>query len=187
VDVDARPYHHGALRPALLEAAEQALERDGPERLSLRAIARAAGVSHAAPAHHFGDLRGLLTALAAAGFQRFTQSLQEAATAPEKPLQALGRAYVRFARTHPGLFLLMFRSTMLDGDNEGLQAAKAAAFETLAQVAAAGGPPLDGAGQRARPLASWCLVHGFAMLLLDGRLPSEPGPDELLEAVLNAG
>jgi len=182
--MDVRPYHHGTLRPTLLKAAEQMLERDGLDRLSLRAIARAAGVSHAAPAHHFGDLRGLLTALAAAGFQRFTQSLREAATAPEKPLQALGRAYVRFARTHPGLFLLMFRSNLLDGCDDDLQAAKTEAFATLAQVAA-GEPPLGGAGQPARPLASWCLVHGFAMLLLDGRLPSQPGPEELLEAVLN--
>ncbi len=184
--VDARPYHHGTLRPALLDAAERMLERDGPDQLSLRAIARAAGVSHAAPAHHFGDLRGLLTALAATGFRRFTRSLDDAAITPKEPLKALGRAYVRFARMNPSLFLLMFRSNRLNAEDEDLRAAMAEAFATLAEAAEAGSPPSGETDARARPLASWCLAHGFAMLLLDGRLPSEPGADDLLEAVLAA-
>ena len=178
-----RPYHHGALRPALLEAAELMLERDGLEQLSLRAVARAAGVSHAAPTHHFSDLRGLLTALAAVGFRRFAASLDEAATSSTEPLRALGRSYVRFARAQPALFLLMFHNTVLDGDEPDFQAATAEAFASLARVAEAGSP---GSDVRARSLASWCLVHGFAMLLLDGRLPSRTGADELLEAVLAA-
>ena len=177
-----RPYHHGALRPALLEAAEQLLERDGPDHLSMRAVARAACVSHAAPVHHFGDLRGLLTALAAIGFQRFTAALEAASASPQDALQALGRAYVQFARAHPGLFLLMFRSQLLDSGQADLRAAMEDAFTTLARVAATEATADD--GEHGRALASWCLVHGFAMLLLDGRLPPNTDPDDLLESVL---
>jgi AcrR family transcriptional regulator len=183
--MDTRPYHHGALRPALLEAAAQILERDGLDRLSLRAIARAAGVSHAAPAHHFGDLRGLLTALAVQGFQRFTALLEAAAIASPEPLNALGRAYVGFARAQPGLFALMFHNQVLDPEVADFQAATAAAAATLERVSAALPGP-DGANPGARALRSWCLVHGFAMLLLDGRLPAAPGPDELLEALFSS-
>ena len=160
------------------------LERDGLDGLSLRAISRAAGVSHAAPAHHFGDLRGLLTALAAAGFRRFARLLTEAATSPTDPLRALGRSYVQFARMQPGLFLLMFHNNALNGDDPDFREATAEAFAALARVTAAVPPGPDGSASRGRALASWCLVHGFSMLLLDGRLPSQPGTDALLEEVL---
>src|SRR5215470_12173430 len=109
------PYHHGALRDALLQAAEKVLERDGLPGLTLRAVAREAGVSHAAPSHHFGDLTGLLSDLAAVGFQRFSRALLAGAGGEASPrLDAMGRAYVTFAQAHPGLFTLMFRSERLD-------------------------------------------------------------------------
>ncbi|HQT67021.1 MAG: hypothetical protein B7Z78_09965 [Rhodospirillales bacterium 20-60-12] len=180
----ARPYHHGALRAALLEAAEQILERDGLDQLSLRAISRAVGVSHAAPAHHFGDLRGLLTVLATLGFRRFAISLEAAATSAGDPLRALGRAYVQFARTQPGLFLLMFHHKVLAGDDADFQQATAEAFATLSRVAAVSPLGTDTAVRGRGALASWCLVHGFCMLMLDGRLPSQPGLDLLLEELL---
>src|SRR5437870_528460 len=72
------PYHHGALRDALLKAAETVLERDGLQGLTLRAVARQAGVSHAAPTHHFGDLTGLVSELAAIGFQQFNAAMAAA-------------------------------------------------------------------------------------------------------------
>src|SRR5579871_2917423 len=100
----APSYHHGALHEALLVAAESVLERDGLPGLTLRAAAREAGVSHAAPTHHFGDLTGLLSELAAVGFRRFHAALTEAAnkvTAPAGRLDAMGSAYVAFARRHP--------------------------------------------------------------------------------------
>src|ERR1700743_416623 len=82
----ASPYHHGALRDALLEAAERVLERDGLSGLTLRAVAREAGVSHAAPTHHFGDLTGLVSKLAAIGFRQFNAAMASACDAATTPL-----------------------------------------------------------------------------------------------------
>src|SRR5664279_3207219 len=94
------PYHHGALRDALLQAAERVLERDGLPGLTLRAVAREAGVSHAAPTHHFGDLTGLVSELAAIGFRQFNAAMAAAgasATAPLERAAARARAYVAYA------------------------------------------------------------------------------------------
>lgn len=186
-------YHHGALKPALLLAAEEILERDGIQALTLRAAARAAGVSHAAPAHHFGDLTGLLSELAASGFVRFTAALaaamDEAGGEPEARLTAMGRAYVAFARAHKGLFLLMFRGDRLDLERPALRDAIAAARQALATAVQAR-MGADASGGPAQATALWSLVHGFAMLLIDGRLRTildrTPGhdPDVLLEATL---
>lgn len=169
-----RPYHHGDLRAALLRAAEAILDRDGPNALTLRAAAREAGVTHAAPAHHFGDLTGLLTALATEGFVRFrAHMLAEAAgTEPTARLAALGRGYVEFARASPGLFLLMFRSERLDWSCEALTSAGDAAFGLLLDADADGvarAAPPD-RGRLGAAMARWSLVHGLATLLLDGRL-----------------
>src|SRR5512138_2630439 len=111
------PYHHGALRDALLQAAEKVLERDGLPGLTLRAVAREAGVSHAAPTHHFGDLTGLLSELAAIGFRRFGAAMIAARNSETHPLLkglANAKAYVAYARARPGMFSLMFRTERLD-------------------------------------------------------------------------
>jgi AcrR family transcriptional regulator len=191
-----RPYHHGDLRAALLAAAEEILERDGIQALTLRAAARAAGVSHAAPAHHFGDLTGLLSDLAAVGYSRFVAELSEAmATAGDDAkarMVAMGRAYVHFAQAYPGMFMLMFRSERLDAARPSLREAMNAGRETLRGgiVARAAGATLSEARLIAEVAASWSLVHGFAVLLLDGRLqtmisamPDGADPDALLDAV----
>src|SRR5690242_6415746 len=111
------PYHHGALRDALLQAAERVLERDGLPGLTLRAVAREAGVSHAAPTHHFRDLTGLVSELAAIGFRQFNTAMAESC-APDTPFPARGlaraRAYIAYARAHPGMYGLMFRSERMD-------------------------------------------------------------------------
>ncbi len=190
----AQPYHHGALREALLRAAETILERDGIAALTLRAAAREAGVSHAAPAHHFANLSGLLSALAASGFTRFGERMQAQADAagsdPTARAIGLSRGYVGFARASPGLFQLMFRSEQLDWSIPALSDAGAAAFALLtraeAEVAArAPGETLVAA------IARWSLVHGLSTLLIDGRLVGVtdrvlPGADidALVEAVL---
>src|SRR4051794_39815976 len=193
-----KPYHHGDLKPAVLAAAEKILEKDGVDALTLRAVAREVGVSHTAPKNHFGDLEGLFSELAAVGYVRYGKALSdamdEAGADPRLRMRAMGRAYVGFARTHPGMFLLMFRSERLDMTLPALQEAIEATRRTLraATASAAPVPVLPPLQLAARATASWALVHGFAMLLLDGRLRNtldslpEPSVDVLLDAVLDA-
>lgn len=194
-----KPYHHGSLRQALLDAAEAILDRDGIDALTLRAAAREAGVSHGAPAHHFGDLTGLLTELAASGFVRLRETvlaeLAEAEARGERSAHAavLGRGYVSFARAHPGIFLLMFRSERLDWCSPSLSAAGPAAFALLSTKAP--GEPTEASEFERLIVAStrWSLMHGLATLLIDGRLAGMthkvPGADleELVAAVLANG
>jgi AcrR family transcriptional regulator len=172
-----KPYHHGALREALLVAAERILEREGLAGLTLRAAARDAGASHAAPMNHFGDLTGLLSELAARGLGRFTDSLLAAAKnqpTAQARLNAIGHAYVRFATANPGLFQLMFRSERLDPTRPALRDQMTRSFEMLRDAVAAAhpaGPGKEAADRSAAYMArAWTLVHGFAILLLEGRL-----------------
>lgn len=188
-----KPYHHGALRQALLAAAEARLAQGGPDSLTLRAIARDVGASHTAPRNHFDDLTGLLSELAAVGFERFTSHMLAAASDQPTPmarLDAIGRAYVEFAIANPGLFQLMFRSERLDGARPALRDAMARAYAVL-QDAVAGAHPSDGADMTLRVTRAWSMAHGFAMLLLDGRLgpvlgaqSGAPEAIRLLEAML---
>src|SRR5579875_1684070 len=105
----ARPYHHGDLRRALVAAAERILVRDGLQGLSLRGVAREAGVSPAAPYHHFKDKSDLLNALAEEGFHALGDALRaEFEADPRHDLTSMGVAYVKFARANPALYRLMF-------------------------------------------------------------------------------
>src|ERR1700720_1089665 len=137
------PYHHGDLHEALLRAAEQVLERDGLAGLTLRAVAREAGVSHAAPTHHFGDLTGLVSELAAIGFRQFNAAMVAAgasATAPPEQAMARARAYVAYAQAHPGMYGLMFRTERLEMKRPSLHQAAEASFAGLACAIGASGP-----------------------------------------------
>lgn len=163
------PYHHGDLRAALLAAAEVEIAEHGVEGFSLRQVARRAGVSHAAPAHHFGDANGLLTALAADGYRQFlaAQAVREAAAdpAPRAQLVAAGLGYVDFALTRPALFRLLFGSERTDYADPDLSMAANAAYQHLAdQVVAAGGR------DSADAAAVWAMAHGLADLMAAGRL-----------------
>ena len=167
-------YHHGDLRNALVHAGLELLEAKGAEALSLRAIATRAGVSHAAPAYHFGNLRGLLTALAAEGFERFAAALasERAAgeAAPRAQVYAAGRAYVRFARAHPALFRLMFSSKRLDPADPTIQSASERAYTQLKEIVAGLGATMKIESPETRAeleLIVWSLAHGFAHLALD--------------------
>ena len=170
----SRPYHHGDLAEALLQATADLLAEAGPERFRRRACARRAGVSHAAPAHHFGDTRGLLTAFAARGFEALAQRLRKAAGVAADPvarLQAQGEAYVAFALEHPARYQLMFRSSQTDMEMPLLSDAAQAAWAELANaVAAARGtePPRNSSDPHAA--LAWASVHGLALLLIDGRM-----------------
>jgi AcrR family transcriptional regulator len=190
-------YHHGDLKSAVLVAAEKILERDGLQELTLRAVARAVGVSHTAPKNHFGDLMGLLSELAAVGYVRYGAALAEAVNSASGDardrMRAMGRAYVAFARAHPKLFFLMFHGERLDIKRPSLAAAIEESRQALrvAIMSTAPTKPLKPIELAARATASWALVHGFAMLLLDGRLKntmaSLPGVDvdTFVEAVLD--
>jgi AcrR family transcriptional regulator len=163
-----RPYHHGDLRAALLRAAEDEIAAHGVEGFSLRAVARRAGVSHAAPAHHFGDADGLLTALAADGFRRFVaaQEAREAQAAPDprSRLLATGLGYIDFALARPALFRLIFGSDRPRHDDAELNAASRSAYDYLIdRTAAAGGDATDAA-------AVWAMTHGLADLIGAGRM-----------------
>ena len=193
------PYHHGALRDALLEAAERVLERDGLSGLTLRAVAREAGVSHAAPTHHFGDLTGLVSELAAIGFRQFNDAMAVAGAAGTSPIEkamARAKAYVGYAQAHPGMYGLMFRTERLDYSRPSLHEAAEASFAGLAGSIGASrheqireeALSLEQAAAIAR---AWSLVHGFTMLLLDGRLkdilhrlPKGTDAETLLDAML---
>jgi AcrR family transcriptional regulator len=164
-----RPYHHGDLRAALLAAAEAELAERGVEGFSLRSVAKRAGVSHAAPAHHFSDAKGLLTALAAEGFRQFlaAQASREAMALPDPASQlvAAGLGYVDFAIARPTLFRLLWQSGRPDFSDPELEKAARAAFQHLVdQVTAAGGQ------STADEAAAWAMAHGLADLLASGRL-----------------
>ncbi|MFJ2234666.1 TetR/AcrR family transcriptional regulator [Streptomyces sp. NPDC087859] len=169
-----RPYHHGDLRRAILTAALDVIAADGPSALSLRDLARRAGVSHAAPAHHFGDRTGLLTAIAAEGFGLLATALREA---PD--LKEAGVRYVRFAREHPAHFQVMFSPGLLRADDLELTTARTLAGDALREAVSGVDP--EGIEPRLAGVAAWSLAHGFATLLLghnldgpvDGRDPEE--------------
>jgi len=192
-------YHHGDLRNALLAAAGSILEEEGLDGLSLRAVAARAGVSHAAPAHHFPTLKALLTALAADAFARFRDAMQSARdAAPQDPRSQLGAAgdgYIRFARENPQAFRLIFSSSRLDWRDAEFHAAGQAAYQQLKDVCA---PVAELRGEttdeqrRALERLVWSSVHGYCHLLLAGQFgwphdgSPEPPPRPDIEGLLLA-
>ncbi len=169
-------YHHGDLREGLLAAAEQELIEKGIEGFSLRGVAKRAGVSHAAPAHHFRDTAELLTALAAVAARRFHQAIKTSKAAAAKDARsrflASGRAYVGFACQNPAMFELMFGSRRPDFTSDDFVRPATDAFRELVGDVAAlrGDDPLASPEGRADVLAAWSLVHGLSTLLIAGRV-----------------
>jgi AcrR family transcriptional regulator len=174
----ADTYHHGDLRRAVLDAAAEAIEESGPAALSLRELARRAGVSHAAPAHHFGDKAGLLTALATEGFELLADALASAGElAGAGATLERGVAYLRFATTHRAHFEVMFHPDLYHADDPELLAARARATAGLQGAVAALPTPPAGRQARLTGLAAWSIVHGFATLWLSGAIPPDAGTD----------
>ena len=169
------PYHHGDLRTALIAAGRELLAENGERGFTLRECARRAGVSHAAPAHHFPTVGDLLAEIAAAGFEDLTTSMRqfaEEAPAGDAPgcLMGLGRGYVAFALGNRAVFQLMFRSETFSFDNEHFAAAGRAAFDCLVHAVDAA---LPNAAPAERSLAvdrCWSIVHGFATLVIEGQI-----------------
>nr|WP_308257410.1 TetR/AcrR family transcriptional regulator [Pseudonocardia lacus] len=169
------PYHHGDLRRTLLDAALVAIAEHGPVAVSLRELARRAGVSHAAPTHHFRDKTGLLTAVAAEGWTLLADAL-DAVT--DREFSEMGVAYVVFATTHPAHFAVMRTPGLVHADDPALVAAQQRAGRSLQTE------PDGAARDRATALAGWSLVHGLSALLLEGLVAPDPGSD--VEALARA-
>ncbi len=188
-----RHYHHGALKDALAEAAEAILLESGVAGFSLRATARRAGVSPSAPAHHFGDAAGLLTEVAARGFEELARSLCEAeqrgGADPAARLRELGTAYVAFALRHPARVRLMFRRDMCDPQSARLKQAADEAFAFLEKAVRTfrGLAPEEACDPRTMGmiLAAWSMVHGFAQLALDGAFDVVANEMGDVDAILN--
>ena len=174
-------YHHGNLAQSLAEAAEAVLRDVGLHGFSLRECARRAGVAHSAPAHHFGDVAGLLTEVAARGFDNLTASMQRergGATGPQA-LASIGRGYVRYATGDPVIFALLFDRERLSLHSERLQAAGQRAFaELVSAVASARGVEPAQVNEDDLRFA-WSGVHGLSNLLMSGAIgPSKPVDEE---------
>jgi AcrR family transcriptional regulator len=162
------PYHHGDLRAACLRAAMELLEEGGATALSLRAVARRAGVSPAAPYRHYADRDALISAVAAVGYRGLAEQLAAAHPSPStaEDFGAIAVAYVQFALQRPALFRVMFAEPC-DTDNSERVAATNAISEYVSAIVQQSFPGFD---TEALSTAAWALVHGLAFLHLDGKL-----------------
>jgi AcrR family transcriptional regulator len=176
-----RPYHHGQLERAAIDGAVGEVETVGVAAVSMRRIARRAGVSHAALAYQFGDKTGIFTAVATEGFRLQAEMIRSAATGPDGFMRG-GQAYIAFALTHRGHFEVMFRPNLYRSDDPELVLARTAAFDVLYGTARTNltshraGPVTDD-DVRGLALAGWSLSHGFAALALTANIPEQQDAD----------
>ena len=167
-----RPYHHGSLRQALIDVTVGGIAEAGVASITLRSVAGAVDVTHGAARHHFGSKSGLLTAVAAEGYRLLTERLEGVVVGDG--FGGTGVEYVRFATTNPGHFEVMFRPELLDGGDEDLVAARAAASRVLFDAAARqAGTSVEDAREVA--VAAWSIAHGLATLWRTGNLAPELG------------
>lgn len=165
----AKPYHHGDLSRALVDAGRRILETEGPDALSLRAVAREAGVSPAAPYHHFKDKGELLDAVAAEGWRELGDAIALAraeATSPAVAVTEIGVAYIRFARENPALYRIMYRmacdrKTM----PEHARKAEGGVGQVAEAILAAGAKPMTELDLQLIQIAAWCTAHGIAEMV----------------------
>lgn len=180
-------YHHGDLRNALLREASRVLEADGVEAVTLRSLARALGVSHAAPRHHVGSRTLLLAELAAEGYDELGDAVETAMAGvpPEGLREATGEAYLRFALAHPQRYRLMFSSRLVIGDDcpERLDRAALRAFSLMnravGDLESTWSPDRMGEAD----LGAWFALHGAVMLWIDGQLRPYLSEADFLAAV----
>ncbi|MCB1889922.1 MAG: TetR/AcrR family transcriptional regulator [Rhodocyclaceae bacterium] len=173
-------YHHGNLREALLDVAEQLLAEQGAAQLSLRAVARAAGVSHAAPYRHFPDKAALLRGVGQRGFEALERRLRvvsDGAGGTRAALEVAGRAYIELALANPERTLLMLASRPDGADQDAdFRRAAVGAYRALAGLVEQGvAEGVFGGDPAILTLTAWSGVHGFAMLALTGNLPGSAG------------
>ena len=169
-------YHHGDLRRAVIEGALAEIEAHGPTSISLRSIAKRAGVSHSAPQHHFGDKRGLLSAIAAEGYGLLADVTQ-AAWEERREVLAVGMAYVAFALSNRPHFEVMFRPELYREDDPAVTAARDRAAATLFETVRVGLGPGGEDDVWGGVVGVWSFVHGFSTLWLNGNFYAEVGDD----------
>lgn len=183
VNIDKKPYHHGDLRAALIAEGLAILGESDADSLSLRELARRVGVSAPSVYRHFPDKQALMTALAEEGLRRLGASQHEAAAAAgggKAGFAATGRAYVRFALANPALYRLIFTSPLIAAYRASA-ADRPEAFDfLLANAGAAVGADPESRAARVAAVEAWALVHGLAMLMLDGQIPTD---EALIDAV----
>jgi AcrR family transcriptional regulator len=195
-------YHHGDLREALLSSAEALLAEEGLSGLTLRACARRAGVSHAAPKHHFNDVADLLSEVSARGFDRLTEALkaarEQAGSDPVERFVVVARTYVLFARQYQAQFRLMFRWDALTTEHNALLNAAQRTFAEMTnsitvQRGEADVSPetlqqrIHDRGLQNDVLIGWSHIHGYAQLFLEGQFSgfaAEEGEDAFIERTL---
>ncbi len=164
---EPKPYHHGNLRESLLEAADTVLARQGASNITLRDVAKEAGVSHAAPYHHFASLDDLLAAVAERGFNRLADAMAQPLQLNDtrERLLQICEAYVNCARAQPAQFRLMFGPLLArKREYPALQVAAERGFGQLHAAACAHDP----VGGSELALVGWSLAHGLSNLLIDG-------------------
>jgi AcrR family transcriptional regulator len=175
----SRSYHHGDLRAALLGAALEILRTEGSAALTLREVARRAGVSHQAPYHHFADRAALVAAVAQDGFERLMEAVERARSSADDPVAEFregGLAYVIFAVRHPEHYRIMFGPELADRSaHPDLDRAARRVFEALSAPPGGGARPPEASGPSALQATLWSMVHGLAMLLIDGQLRGKLG------------
>jgi len=192
-------YHHGDLRESLLSAAEELLSEEGVQGLTLRACARRAGVSHAAPKHHFSDVSELLSEVAARGYDRLAAALkksrEQTSEDPSERIVSVAKTYVAFARDFPDHFRLMFRWDAMSSDNQALQQAASRAFAELTSSVTLQRGETEVTSETLNErmsdrdlqndiLLAWSQIHGYAQLLLEGQFDGfaeEEGMDDFVE------
>ncbi|RRJ88840.1 TetR/AcrR family transcriptional regulator [Gulosibacter macacae] len=185
-------YHHGDVRAAFLRRTAEIITASGVAAVSMRAIAADIGVSHAAPRHHFGSRDGLLTALAAEGFNLMAAKMQ-AVREREGSYLEIGVAYVEFALEHPGHFAVMFDTDQQLDDDAELRAAQARAFGELTICVERFDDERAKADMAAATIAGWSMMHGLVVLHRSGSLDrahvtallGNPSMAELAERVGN--
>jgi AcrR family transcriptional regulator len=191
-----RPYHHGDLHRALIDAAMALVTEEQDWTFSLREVARRAGVSHNAPYNHFGDKQDLLVAVAGAGFERLRERMAASVAgivAADKALLACGRAYIESAMKNPALYRLMFGPALAKSKGGRPAAARQAGDEAksvLVDIIVRGArsgvfavAPDDPADQDKAVFFAWSMVHGLTTLLLDDFLEVELTVDDLIKEI----
>jgi len=187
VNIEKKSYHHGDLRAALIADRQALLAEQEADSLSLRELARRVGVSAPSVYRHFPDKEALMTALAEEGLKQLAVVQREAADAAgggEAGFAATGRAYVRFALANPALFRLIFTSPLIARYRRKNPDQPEAMTFLLANAAASAGVEQGSAEARRAAIEAWALVHGLAMLMLDGQVPMD---ETLIDRAIGPG